>query len=287
MEDKRTALEYDDPSVVDAYCVASSNELWHNTTFYSFTNYVKNALAPSTAAVNNDHKIFQNMSVLDLACGEGVYTRWAVTQGASKVVGIDISQLLIEKAKTHLAKETQNITFIAKDVLDIDEQDFAEQFDIVISIHLLCYANTPDKLFRMLKIISSCMKKGGRFFGVRECLDSSEKGPAPYKVKAEVKGGNGPIVSYELNLENNSPKDYCNCRYHFLNSDRSVYDFSVFPVRESTMIDMFLQTGFAVNSCGPRISCSPEGTKLFPKDFMDAFINDWGRLLWYYDTTKV
>ena len=38
-------------------------------------------------------------SILDLACGEGFYTRKFKDQGAAKVVGVDISQKMIELAR--------------------------------------------------------------------------------------------------------------------------------------------------------------------------------------------
>lgn len=40
-----------------------------------------------------------NQSVLDLACGEGFYTRQLKLRGASKVVGVDISEKMIELAE--------------------------------------------------------------------------------------------------------------------------------------------------------------------------------------------
>ena len=40
-----------------------------------------------------------NRSVLDLACGDGFYTRQLKLRGAAKVVGVDVSEKMIEGRK--------------------------------------------------------------------------------------------------------------------------------------------------------------------------------------------
>ena len=63
--------------------------------------------------------------------------------------------------------------------------------------------------------------------------------------------------------------------------------FINYAVRESTMLRMFHDNGFKVNSCGPILSCSPEGRKLFPATFIDKVTDEFGKFLWYFDITKL
>ena len=76
------AGEYDKIASSYLYATCGEEKLWAHTTFYSFTNYVLGG-KPNT---------LKGATVLDLGCGNGVYSRWAATQGASRVVGIDFSE---------------------------------------------------------------------------------------------------------------------------------------------------------------------------------------------------
>ncbi|ORU94995.1 MAG: hypothetical protein A6F71_10195 [Cycloclasticus sp. symbiont of Poecilosclerida sp. M] len=105
-------------------------------------------------------------------------------------------------------------------------------------------------------------------------------------MKGELPGG--PMFSYELVPvpKDQQFQDYCHCKFSFRNSDGSTFGFTTFPIRESTMIDMFIEEGFKINSIGPCLSCSPEGHKLFPPDFIRSLTEDYGKLLCYFDVTK-
>src|SRR5262245_53529965 len=66
-------------------------------------------------------------SVIDLACGEGYYTRELRRMGAARVVGVDLSQEMISLAK---AEETQSPLGIEYCVGDARALDKAGQFDL-------------------------------------------------------------------------------------------------------------------------------------------------------------
>ena len=275
------ATEYWDAKFLDSFAKNVRDDLWMNTTFYTFTNYV-------TSGGQDD--VLQNASVLDMGCGDGMFTRWVASQGASKVVGIDLSEEQIASAHAIEKGNPTGITYHVRDVVDIKAPEYGE-FDVVIAVHLLCYADNPDKLHRMLQAISVCLKKGGRCIGVRETLDSASKGPILMKLKEEIVGG--PMLSYEVipqadSIVNSQDcDDYCACCNEFRNSDGSTMKFINYAVRESTMLRMFHDNGFKVNSCGPILSCSPEGRKLFPATFIDKVTDEFGKFLWYFDITKL
>ena len=276
------ATEYSNTLFLESFSKNIREDLWANTTFYTFTNFVLQGAKDNT---------LEGVSVLDLGCGDGMFTRWAAAQGASKVVGIDLSEEQIAVAcKMDGDHHSAGIEYHAKDVMDIRTPEYGK-FDVIIAVHLLCYADNPEKLQRMLQAVSVCLKKGGRCIGVRECLDSTLKGPVSMKMKEEIK--NGPMLAYQIIpqsdeiVESKDCDDYCACNNEFRNSDGSIIKFTNYVVKESTMVKMFNDAGFEVNTCGPILTCSPEGQKLFPADFIDKVTNNFGKLLWYFDITKL
>jgi toxoflavin synthase len=102
-------------------------------------------------------------AVLDVACGEGFYTRMLRRQGASKVVGIDLSQGMIDLARKQEAQHGLGIEFL---VGDARELRFTEQFDCAMAAYLLNYARNRDELRAMCQGVAAGLKPGGRFVTV-------------------------------------------------------------------------------------------------------------------------
>lgn len=71
----------------------------------------------------------KNKTVLDLGCGYGEHCIHFVEEGAKRVVGIDISQKMLDIAKGENAH--QNISYLNMPMEDIGE--LQERFDIVVS----------------------------------------------------------------------------------------------------------------------------------------------------------
>src|SRR5699024_2940151 len=71
----------------------------------------------------------KNKNVLDLGCGFGWHCRYARERQASSVIGVDISEKMLEEAR----KKTNDplITYIKMPIEDIHFS--AAQFDVVIS----------------------------------------------------------------------------------------------------------------------------------------------------------
>lgn len=90
-------------------------------------------------------------TVLDLGCGYGWHCRYAVECGAGHVLGIDLSEKMIRRAK-----EKNGDPRITYDVMGLDAYDYpADAFDCVISNLVLHYVENLDdiygKIFRTLK----------------------------------------------------------------------------------------------------------------------------------------
>ena len=98
----------------------------------------------------------RDKNVLDLGCGFGWHCRYAREQGARSVVGIDLSEKMIERAR-----ESTNDSAIEYRRLAIEDIDFsAGAFDVVLSSLALHYVERFDIVCRK---VHHCLKPGGAF----------------------------------------------------------------------------------------------------------------------------
>lgn len=88
---------------------------------------------------------FHGKRVLDLGCGFGWHCRYAVEQGAKRVVGVDLSQNMLARAAALTpAAQTDKIIYQRQ---PIEEIDFADaSFDVVISSLAFHYIADFDAL---------------------------------------------------------------------------------------------------------------------------------------------
>lgn len=98
--------------------------------------------------------------VVDVACGEGWLTREVRKAGALEVVGIDISERMIELARWQEAREPLGIEYRVEDIRAKGPQ---EEFDLSISNWLLVYAHNREELGVMCRGLARLIKSGGRF----------------------------------------------------------------------------------------------------------------------------
>lgn len=102
-------------------------------------------------------------SVLDLACGEGFYTRFLKKGGAAKTLGVDLSERMIELAR---AEESRNPLGIDYLVQDAKKLELPVKVDLVVAAYLLNYAASKDELLAMCQAIARNLKPGCRFITV-------------------------------------------------------------------------------------------------------------------------
>jgi toxoflavin synthase len=102
-------------------------------------------------------------SVLDLACGEGFYSRLFKARGASRVLGVDLSERMIDLARASEVEQSLGVEYVVGDALDFRT---AESFDVVAAAYLLNYANTEQRLIAMCEAIGAALKTAGQFVAV-------------------------------------------------------------------------------------------------------------------------
>lgn len=139
-------------------------------------------------------------SLLDLACGDGFYTRKFRQAGAEPVVGVDLSPEQIKKAEASEQREPLGIEYLAADVstLELDRR-----FDVVTAIHLLHYLESEEEIEAVLQSIHDALEDKGFFvtmvanpefdLSIHDQQDSKEKF-AYYFSLAEP--GNGGLMRF-------------------------------------------------------------------------------------------
>lgn len=93
-------------------------------------------------------------SVLDLGCGYGWHCRYAAEQGAEKVLGLDLSEKMLQEAEK--CTESEKITYR---LCSIEDYEYPENaWDCVLSNLALHYIADLDSVF---KRIYKTLKPGG------------------------------------------------------------------------------------------------------------------------------
>lgn len=109
-------------------------------------------------------------SILDLACGEGFHPRRYKKLGAGRLVGVDVSTQMIELARQEEARNPLGIEYIVSPVEDLGK---IGEFDIVVAIFLLNYAQTKEQLLSMCHCIYDNLKLGKRFLTITNNPDKA------------------------------------------------------------------------------------------------------------------
>lgn len=126
--------------------------------------------------------------VLDLATGTGYFARTMARLGAAHVVGVDVSEGMLQVAR-HLSPEG-SVRYETGDVFSAmlqglgegkeEEEGAAEgKFDLVTGVWCLNYAANRDMMLTAWRNIARFLKPGGRFVGIvpgpfMEWLDEKE-----------------------------------------------------------------------------------------------------------------
>lgn len=98
-------------------------------------------------------------SVIDLACGEGFYTRLIKRAGAEKVLGVDVSSEMVALARKSEEAEPLGIEYV---VSPVESMGPLGRFDVASAAFLLNNAVTVEVLATMCRAIAGNLAPGGR-----------------------------------------------------------------------------------------------------------------------------
>jgi ubiquinone/menaquinone biosynthesis C-methylase UbiE len=143
------------------------------------------------------------LAVLDVASGEGFYTRLIRQLGAGRVTGLDLSPGMVELARAQEEQQQLGIQYV---VGDARQSSGGELYDLIIAAYLLNYARNPEELQAMCDGIARSLKPGGRFVTVN-CNPARFFPAAPsyrkYGFETSVAGGwqEGTPIKWTFHLD--------------------------------------------------------------------------------------
>lgn len=111
------------------------------------------------------------LSVLDLACGAGSYSRPIKRLGARRVVGVDLSPGMIDLARRVEVIDPLGIEYVIGDATTLA---LGERFDVVFAAYLFNYARDSAELAAMARAVVRHLRPGGRLVAAN---NNPEQGP--------------------------------------------------------------------------------------------------------------
>jgi 2-polyprenyl-3-methyl-5-hydroxy-6-metoxy-1,4-benzoquinol methylase len=196
-------------------------------------------------------------AVLDLACGDGFHTRRWKQHGAARVVGVDLSQRMIDLARAEEERHPLGIEYIQQDAAAFTAD---EPFDLVAAAYLLNYAQTPDQLFEMALAVARSLKPGCRFIAANDNLRQSPASFAATRKYGLIKSVNGDLCE-------GTPITYT------LFTDGQPIQFDNYYLKPETYERVLTAAGLGqIRWHAPRLS--PKGEAEYGREYWAAFLND-------------
>jgi SAM-dependent methyltransferase len=120
---------------------------------------------PAVEALLGD---LRGKSLLDLACGQGFYSRLASRRGARPVVGVDLSEAMVEAALREEQRAPLGIRYLQADAASVSaaQLGYPEGFDQLLALFLFNYATDPASLRSQAQAVCRCLRPGGRLLAV-------------------------------------------------------------------------------------------------------------------------
>lgn len=200
------------------------------------------------------------LQVLDLACGEGFYTRLLRQRGAARVLGVDLSAKMIELAREQEDAHGLGVEYLVGDARAVPLE---AECDLVVAAYLLNYARDGAELQEMYEAIACYLKPGGRFVTVNTnpALDFSA---APsywrYGFETTLSGPprNGPP-------RNGAPLTWT---FHLPDASVSVENYCL----DTDAHETAMRAAGLRDICWHGLRVSPEGRSAMPPDAWDVLL---------------
>ncbi|HEV3165027.1 MAG TPA: class I SAM-dependent methyltransferase [Isosphaeraceae bacterium] len=193
-------------------------------------------------------------SVLDLACGEGYFSRRIREAGADRVVGVDVSEQMISMA---IAEERQRPLGIEYRQGAAEDLGSMGPFDLVSAAYLLNCAPSEERLLAMCQTAAQNLKPGGRFVATNSNIGEYPR--VDYRPYGLAVSPGGPFVD----------GDAYQITFLLGSSEFTIEDFYYHP---ETYDRLLRRTGFAsIHWHRPMVSA--EGLSEFGAEFWQTFID--------------
>lgn len=111
---------------------------------------------------------FKEVRILDIGCGNGFYAGVFSEEGATKYLGVDITDVLFPKLK----QKFPNYTF---QKLDITNKDLQGEFDLIVMIDVTQHITNHRKFSRAMRNVREHLSKSGIFIVTSWLQDNVRK----------------------------------------------------------------------------------------------------------------
>ena len=168
--------------------------------------------------------------VLDIGCGMGQHAKQYADMGAASVLGIDISEKMLEYARVH--SHADNITYRQMAMEDIRELD--QKFDLVTSSLVFDYIKDFDEL---MKDVYGIMKDGAEFvFSMSHPMSTAYDGQYP-----------------RYTLSESGKRLYANINNYFVEGRRNITwmvdNYELYHRTFSSIVNSMIKAGFVIEEC--------------------------------------
>ncbi len=196
-------------------------------------------------------------SALDLACGEGHYSRRLRAWGAGTVVGVDLSPGMLELARRQEAAQPLGIRYHVQDVRTLH---LGQRFDLVFAAFLFNHAGSHDEFLEMARAVERHLAPEGRLVAV-------------------ISRGDQPVSAYpkitKYGFSKSTPGELVEgapitITFHVEGGDFSVVNTCLY---QSTMVRGLTATGLAQQTWQQPL-VSPAGLAEFGEDYWKDFIEE-------------
>ena len=177
------------------------------------------------------------LTVLDLACGEGFYTRLIKQAGAAMIAGVDISSEMIALAKEEEEQRPLGIAYLCSDVAALPDLG---KFDVVTAAYMLHYASDAQVLQAMCRRIASQLKPGGRLVAINENPEQAAEDYTGY-------------TQYGFNKSVQPPRKEGSAITYAMVSGRSMIRFNAYYYSRATYESALRAAGFSEISWRPLV----------------------------------
>jgi ubiquinone/menaquinone biosynthesis C-methylase UbiE len=196
-------------------------------------------------------------SVVDLACGEGIYARKLMQAGARRVVGVDISPEMIALAEQAEAFEPVGVRYVVADAAAVE---LAEPFDIALCSYLFNYARSRAELRSLVESVRRLVRPGGMVVGCNDYPDNPPANFDRYRPYGFTKIGEA------------EPREGDTITYRWFNPDGSTFEIDNYFLPTNAYRAEFARAGFAsFEWVIPEVS--REGLEAFKPGFWDAYLD--------------
>lgn len=185
--------------------------------------------------------------ILDIGCGMGQHAKQYSDMGASAVLGIDISEKMLNYAREHNSADNITYTQLALESL----YEIQAKFDLVTSSLVFDYAEDLDKL---MKSVYGLLADNSEFvFSMSHPMATAYDGTYPRYTRSE-----------------SGERLYANINNYFVEGARKVTwvveDYELYHRTVSSIINSIIKAGFVIAECRES-QISDELRKQYPDTF--------------------